>query len=177
MAAGLPSRDFRGVLDLHEIHSHHRSRDGLLPRAECRRSIGLRLRECTERVGRTCCRTSEDRCHQLAGSCCETTTSSAVSPTSRKSMIPSVSRSRRSAIDHRFARKRTQAQSATLSDAERASKAKLLDDKQKELKRSGEDAQADFRRICSRPSGPVPAGISPDDERLCGGTRFQPRPR
>ncbi|MGC1422987.1 MAG: OmpH family outer membrane protein [Terracidiphilus sp.] len=42
--------------------------------------------------------------------------------------------------------KELQAQSATLSDAERASKAKLLDDKQKELKRSGEDAQADFQQ-------------------------------
>jgi outer membrane protein len=41
--------------------------------------------------------------------------------------------------------KELQAQSATLSDAERASKAKLLDDKQKELKRTGEDAQTDFQ--------------------------------
>jgi outer membrane protein len=41
--------------------------------------------------------------------------------------------------------KELQAQSATLSDAERATKAKLLDDKQKELKRTGEDAQTDFQ--------------------------------
>jgi outer membrane protein len=39
-----------------------------------------------------------------------------------------------------------QAQSATLTDAQRATKAKQLDDKQKELKRSGEDAQADFQQ-------------------------------
>ena len=41
--------------------------------------------------------------------------------------------------------KELQAQAATLSDAERATKAKLLDDKQKELKRTGEDAQTDFQ--------------------------------
>ena len=39
-----------------------------------------------------------------------------------------------------------QAQSATLSDAERATKAKRLDEKQKELKRTGEDAQSDFQQ-------------------------------
>jgi outer membrane protein len=39
-----------------------------------------------------------------------------------------------------------QAQSATLSDTQRASKAKQLDDKQKELKRTGEDAQSDFQQ-------------------------------
>jgi len=39
-----------------------------------------------------------------------------------------------------------QAQSATLSDAERAAKAKSLDDKQKELKRTGEDAQTDYQQ-------------------------------
>lgn len=39
-----------------------------------------------------------------------------------------------------------QAQSATLTDAQRASKAKQLDDKQKELKRTGEDAQSDFQQ-------------------------------
>lgn len=42
--------------------------------------------------------------------------------------------------------KELQAQSATLSDADRATKAKLLDDKQKELKRTGEDAQGDFQQ-------------------------------
>lgn len=42
--------------------------------------------------------------------------------------------------------KQLQAQSATLSDAERATKAKQLDDKQKELKRTGEDAQGDFQQ-------------------------------
>jgi|KBSSwiStaDraftv2_1062776.scaffolds.fasta_scaffold39626_3 outer membrane protein len=42
--------------------------------------------------------------------------------------------------------KELQAQSATLSDAQRASKAKQLDDKQKELKRTGEDAQGDFQQ-------------------------------
>lgn len=39
-----------------------------------------------------------------------------------------------------------QAQSSTLNDAQRASKAKQLDDKQKELKRTGEDAQGDFQQ-------------------------------
>ena len=39
-----------------------------------------------------------------------------------------------------------QTQSATLSDTERASKTKMLDDKQKELKRSGEDAQNDYQQ-------------------------------
>lgn len=42
--------------------------------------------------------------------------------------------------------KELQAQSATLSDAQRASKAKSLDEKQKELKRLGEDAQGDFQQ-------------------------------
>ncbi|WP_162601858.1 OmpH family outer membrane protein [Occallatibacter savannae] len=42
--------------------------------------------------------------------------------------------------------KELQAQSATLSDAQRATKAKQLDDKQKELKRTGEDAQGDFQQ-------------------------------
>jgi outer membrane protein len=42
--------------------------------------------------------------------------------------------------------KELQAQSATLSDADRASKAKQLDEKQKELKRTGEDAQGDFQQ-------------------------------
>jgi outer membrane protein len=42
--------------------------------------------------------------------------------------------------------KELQAQSATMTDADRASKAKLLDDKQKEMKRSGEDAQTDYQQ-------------------------------
>ncbi len=42
--------------------------------------------------------------------------------------------------------KELQAQSATLSDADRASKAKQLDEKQKALKRTGEDAQGDFQQ-------------------------------
>lgn len=42
--------------------------------------------------------------------------------------------------------KELQAQSATLTDAQRATKAKQLDDKQKELKRTGEDAQGDFQQ-------------------------------
>jgi outer membrane protein len=42
--------------------------------------------------------------------------------------------------------KELQAQAATLNDADRATKAKQLDDKQKELKRTGEDAQADFQQ-------------------------------
>jgi len=39
-----------------------------------------------------------------------------------------------------------QAQSATMTDADRATKAKLLDDKQKDMKRAGEDAQADYQQ-------------------------------
>lgn len=42
--------------------------------------------------------------------------------------------------------KELQAQSTTLTDAQRATKAKQLDDKQKELKRTGEDAQGDFQQ-------------------------------
>ena len=42
--------------------------------------------------------------------------------------------------------KELQAQAATLTDSDRATKAKQLDDKQKELKRTGEDAQADFQQ-------------------------------
>jgi outer membrane protein len=42
--------------------------------------------------------------------------------------------------------KELQAQSATLTDADRAKKAKLIDDKQKELKRTGEDAQSDYQQ-------------------------------
>lgn len=42
--------------------------------------------------------------------------------------------------------KELQGQGATLSDAQRATKAKQLDDKQKELKRTGEDAQGDFQQ-------------------------------
>jgi outer membrane protein len=42
--------------------------------------------------------------------------------------------------------KQLQAQSATLSDAERAKRAKALDDKQKQLKRSGGDAQSEFQQ-------------------------------
>jgi len=42
--------------------------------------------------------------------------------------------------------KELQAQSATLSDSDRATKAKLLDDKQKDMKRAGEDAQTDYQQ-------------------------------
>lgn len=42
--------------------------------------------------------------------------------------------------------KELQAQAATLSDTDRATKAKLLDNKQKELKRAGDDAQTDFQQ-------------------------------
>lgn len=42
--------------------------------------------------------------------------------------------------------KELQSQGATLSDTDRASKTKQLDDKQKELKRTGEDAQNDFQQ-------------------------------
>ena len=42
--------------------------------------------------------------------------------------------------------KELQGQSATLNDSDRANKAKSLDDKQKELKRAGEDAQTDYQQ-------------------------------
>jgi len=51
--------------------------------------------------------------------------------------------------------KELQAQSATLSDADRATKAKQLDDKQKELKRTGEDAQSDFQQDMQQTFGTV----------------------
>ena len=42
--------------------------------------------------------------------------------------------------------KELQTQAATLSDSDRAIKAKSLDEKQKELKRAGEDAQTDYQQ-------------------------------
>jgi outer membrane protein len=42
-------------------------------------------------------------------------------------------------------KKQLQAQGASLSETERASRTKAIDDKQKKLQRSGEDAQADFK--------------------------------
>ena len=51
--------------------------------------------------------------------------------------------------------KELQAQSATMTDADRASKAKQLDDKQKELKRTGEDAQGDFQQDMQQTFGTV----------------------
>ncbi len=51
--------------------------------------------------------------------------------------------------------KELQAQAATLSDADRATKAKLLDDKQKELKRTGEDAQTDYQQDMQQTFGAV----------------------
>ena len=41
--------------------------------------------------------------------------------------------------------KELQTQGATLSDAERAKRAKVIDDKQKQLKRSWQDAQGEFQ--------------------------------
>ncbi len=43
-------------------------------------------------------------------------------------------------------KKQLQSQSATLSDTERAQKLKTIDDKEKSLQRSGEDAQNDFQQ-------------------------------
>ncbi len=43
-------------------------------------------------------------------------------------------------------KKQLQSQSATLSDADRALKLKTIDDKEKSLQRSGEDAQNDFQQ-------------------------------
>jgi outer membrane protein len=51
--------------------------------------------------------------------------------------------------------KELQAQSATMNEADRASKSKQLDDKQKELKRSGEDAQSDFQQDMQQMFGTV----------------------
>ena len=51
--------------------------------------------------------------------------------------------------------KELQAQSATLTDADRATKAKLLDDKQKDMKRAGEDAQADYQQDMQQTFGAV----------------------
>jgi len=48
-----------------------------------------------------------------------------------------------------------QAQAATMSDADRATKAKLLDSKQKELKRTGDDAQTDFQQDMQQTFGAV----------------------
>jgi outer membrane protein len=42
--------------------------------------------------------------------------------------------------------KELQTQGATLSDAERAKRAKVIDDKQKQLKRTGQDAQGEFQQ-------------------------------
>jgi len=53
-----------------------------------------------------------------------------------------------------------QAQSATLSDAQRATKAKQLDDKQKELKRTGEDAQGDFQQDMQQTFSTVAGKVS-----------------
>jgi outer membrane protein len=51
--------------------------------------------------------------------------------------------------------KELQAQAATMTDADRASKAKLLDSKQKELKRTGDDAQTDFQQDMQQTFGAV----------------------
>ncbi len=51
--------------------------------------------------------------------------------------------------------KELQAQAATMSDADRATKAKLLDSKQKELKRTGDDAQTDFQQDMQQTFGAV----------------------
>jgi outer membrane protein len=56
--------------------------------------------------------------------------------------------------------KELQAKSATLSDAERATKAKQLDDKQKELKRTGEDAQSDFQQDMQQTFSAVAAKVA-----------------
>ena len=76
----------------------------------------------------------------------EPTTSSAASPTCRKNTSPSVSRLKTLNDESTSLQKELQTQAATLSDADRAIKAKSLDDKQKELKRAGEDAQTDYQQ-------------------------------
>ena len=56
--------------------------------------------------------------------------------------------------------KELQAKSATLTDAERATKAKQLDEKQKELKRTGEDAQTDFQQDMQQTFSTVAAKVA-----------------
>ena len=56
--------------------------------------------------------------------------------------------------------KELQAQSATLTDADRATKAKSLDDKQKELKRAGEDAQTDYQQDMQQTFGAVASKVA-----------------
>jgi outer membrane protein len=51
--------------------------------------------------------------------------------------------------------KQLQSQSATLSDAERASKAKTLDDKKKQAQRIAEDAQNDYQQAMQETFGKV----------------------
>ena len=48
--------------------------------------------------------------------------------------------------------KQLQAQGATLSDADRATKARQIDEKKKQAQRIAEDAQNDYRRRCRTPS-------------------------
>jgi len=52
-----------------------------------------------------------------------------------------------------------QTKSATLSDGERATKAKQLDEKQKELKRTGEDAQSDYQQDMQQTFATVAAKV------------------
>jgi outer membrane protein len=56
--------------------------------------------------------------------------------------------------------KQLQAQASTLSDADRAQRAKVIDDKQKQLKRSGEDAQGDFQQSIQETFAGVAAKVS-----------------
>ncbi len=56
--------------------------------------------------------------------------------------------------------KQLQAQAATLSDADRAQRAKVIDDKQKQLKRSGEDAQGDFQQAIQETFSGVAAKVA-----------------
>ncbi len=71
---------------------------------------------------------------------------SATLPTCRRSSRPSATSSRRSATKVDNLQKQLQAQGEKLSDAERASRARTIDEKKKQLQRSGEDAQNDFQQ-------------------------------
>lgn len=56
--------------------------------------------------------------------------------------------------------KELQAQSATLSDADRTTKAKSLDDKQKQLKRAADDAQNDYQQDMQQTFGAVASKVA-----------------
>ncbi len=73
------------------------------------------------------------------------TRASATSPTCRESTNPSSTQLKALSDEVDNLTKQLQTQGDKLSDAERASRAKTIDDKKKQLERSAEDAQNDFQ--------------------------------